>query len=98
MPTFSHSMLCTLACFVVAVTAACSGSDAGRTTPTVTSDRATATPTLPSTPATSDRPLTTPEPASSQPHAVAISAGHGGPHNVGAVHKDAQGNADLVEK
>jgi N-acetylmuramoyl-L-alanine amidase len=29
---------------------------------------------------------------------VAISAGHGGPHNVGAVHHDHAGNVDLVEK
>jgi N-acetylmuramoyl-L-alanine amidase len=35
-----------------------------------------------------------------QPHTytVAISAGHGGPDNVGAVHKNAQGEVDLVEK
>lgn len=33
-----------------------------------------------------------------QPHTVAISAGHGGPDNVGAVHLDAQGNVDLIEK
>lgn len=31
-------------------------------------------------------------------HMVAISAGHGGPRNVGAVHRDATGNLDLVEK
>src|ERR1700730_5781906 len=29
---------------------------------------------------------------------IAISAGHGGPHNVGAVQQDAQGRAELVEK
>jgi N-acetylmuramoyl-L-alanine amidase len=40
------------------------------------------------------------EVATAQPHpyAVAISAGHGGPDNIGAVHKDAQGQVDLVEK
>lgn len=29
---------------------------------------------------------------------IAISAGHGGPHNTGAVHHDRAGNVDLVEK
>jgi N-acetylmuramoyl-L-alanine amidase len=31
-------------------------------------------------------------------HIVAISAGHGGPENVGAVHRNAEGEVDLVEK
>jgi len=33
-----------------------------------------------------------------RPYTVAISAGHGGPDNVGAVHHDAQGSVDLIEK
>lgn len=36
--------------------------------------------------------------AAAQSHVVAISAGHGGPTNVGATHQDAQGNVDLIEK
>ena len=31
-------------------------------------------------------------------HIVAIDAGHGGPHNIGAAHKDTRGREDLVEK
>lgn len=41
--------------------------------------------------------MPTPE-ALHRPYTVAISAGHGGPDNVGAAHTNAQGEADLVEK
>lgn len=45
--------------------------------------------------------METPAPDATRPagrRVVAISAGHGGPRNVGAVHHDHAGNVDLVEK
>jgi N-acetylmuramoyl-L-alanine amidase len=36
--------------------------------------------------------------AQARAYAIAISAGHGGPENAGAVHRNAQGETDLVEK
>lgn len=38
------------------------------------------------------------ETGSARGRVIAISAGHGGPHNTGAVHHDHTGNVDLVEK
>ncbi len=43
-------------------------------------------------------PVATAETPQPRTYTVAISAGHGGPDNVGAVHKNAQGEVDLVEK
>jgi N-acetylmuramoyl-L-alanine amidase len=57
----------------------------------------TAAPSLSTTSTATAAPteVATPQP---HPYTVAISAGHGGPDNIGAVHKDAQGQVDLVEK
>src|SRR6266700_4135500 len=94
MATIWRCATCALSCLFLIAAVACSGGHAARTTP---SDSATTAATAPSESNTAQPAATTPR-GSAQPHMVAISAGHGGPHNVGAVHKDAQGNADLVEK
>src|SRR5438067_1706634 len=97
MTAMLRSTVCVFACLFVGAAVACSGGHASPATPTVTTDSPTGTATAPTvSPTPAARAPTSSSPA--QPHTVAISAGHGGPHNVGAVHKDAQGNADLVEK
>ena len=51
------------------------------------------------TPAAPSTATPTPAPtAQARARMVAISAGHGGPDNIGAAHQDAQGQTDLVEK
>lgn len=77
----------------------CSGRSSGATTRAPSSPAVAATPdssptAQASTPAISGQTGT----ATHAARIVAISAGHGGPNNVGAVHKDASGHADLVEK
>jgi N-acetylmuramoyl-L-alanine amidase len=74
--------------FVIAGLYAC-GSDSERASPTALSLRPTAT-ALPQATATQQ--------AAQRPYVVAISAGHGGPDNIGAVHHDASGNEDLIKK
>ena len=96
MTTMRCSLLWGFACVFVSAAVACAGGHGSSVTPSVTreSDTATAMAPVPST----APPAATTTPTAGQPHTVAISAGHGGPHNVGAVHKDVQGNADLIEK
>jgi N-acetylmuramoyl-L-alanine amidase len=73
---------------------ACTGGGVPSSTQNVAAS-ATATTTISSLPSSAVDSAT---PRPSQHHIVAISAGHGGPNNVGAVHHDRQGNVDLVEK
>jgi N-acetylmuramoyl-L-alanine amidase len=83
--TFVLAIVWTLAALLLLV-AGCGGGGARTAAPSPsTMPPATAAPT---------------QVATAQPHAytVAISAGHGGPDNIGAVHKNAQGQVDLVEK
>jgi N-acetylmuramoyl-L-alanine amidase len=58
------------------------------------------TPATTPAPAASRAPASTPtrQAAQHKPYIIAISAGHGGPDNIGAVHKNAAGQVDLVEK
>jgi N-acetylmuramoyl-L-alanine amidase len=80
--------------FVIGVTAltACSSSN----------DHATTAPTRTLTPKTTIQRSSAGTPAQQtpqhKPYIVAISAGHGGPDNIGAVHHNAAGQVDLVEK
>jgi len=74
---------------------ACAGGGPASSTEIVPAS-ATATPTISSVPSSATVDAVAPRPA--QHHVVAISAGHGGPNNVGAVHHDRLGNVDLVEK
>src|SRR2546423_2378048 len=95
MRTTWRSLACGFACLLLMAGVGCSGGT-DSPTPTVTSDRDATTATgriLSSTPQLGATTL----PPGAQ-HTVAISAGHGGPPNVRAGHKDAQGNTQLVHK
>jgi N-acetylmuramoyl-L-alanine amidase len=96
MTTMSRLTVRVAAALLVTMATGCSGGHASPATSRGTTQSFTATATPPDA-STTHQPGTA-APAAAQPHIVAISAGHGGPHNVGAVHKDASGNADLVEK
>ncbi len=74
---------------VVVVLAGCANSN--DYTPAETSTSAPATTRPPAAASTNE--ATRPK-----PYIVAISAGHGGPDNIGAVHHNAAGNIDLLEK
>src|SRR5438552_6928195 len=101
---FAHRRFTTRASFwtatlsVAVLLCACRGGDGasaktatpGSEPPALANDAGAALPA--STPDSSTKVLTT------NPHVVAISAGHGGPHNTGAVHHDRAGNVDLIEK
>jgi N-acetylmuramoyl-L-alanine amidase len=76
------------AMFVALALLASCGSDANDAPSTQVPPTARAASTSPAATAT----------AVAQAHIVAISAGHGGSSNVGATHRDAQGNVDLIEK
>jgi N-acetylmuramoyl-L-alanine amidase len=75
---------------------ACTGGGGPASSTGVVSASANAASTSNSVPSSAAADSVTPRP--SQHHIVAISAGHGGPNNVGAVHHDRLGNVDLVEK
>ncbi len=75
---------------------ACNGGASSTTTPPAATDAVMAT--ITPAPQITALTQTAPTPSPPHPHVVAISAGHGGPRNTGAVHKDRAGNVDLIEK
>lgn len=75
---------------LLAVALIACGSSVHDAAPTATSPR----PTTLSSPTTAPRA----QQAAGKPYIVAISAGHGGTDNIGAVHHDASGTEDLIEK
>ena len=94
MTSGSRRVAASIAMLVALVLAGCGGSGAKET-----SSPTRAPPTQ--QPSTVQPASISPAPtgtAVAQTHVIAISAGHGGPTNVGATHRDAQGNVDLVEK
>ena len=79
-----------------ALLCACTGGRAPASSTEVASASANTTSVDSSVPSSATAVAVTPRP--SQHHVVAISAGHGGPNNVGAVHHDRSGSVDLIEK